>query len=56
MKVLVRHPPAPVGWMTRALLPWGDLVMMRKQLLTLKTLAERPAGGRAWGPQRVGKE
>ena len=56
VKVLVRHPPAPVGWMTRALLPWGDLVMMRKQLLTLKTLAERPAGGRARGPQRVGKE
>jgi len=41
VKLLVRHPPAPVGWMTRALLPWGDLVMMRKQLLTLKILAER---------------
>jgi hypothetical protein len=47
VKLLVRHPPAPVGWMTRALLPWGDLVMMRKQLLTLKSLAERQAGDRA---------
>ena len=44
VKLLVRHRSGPLGRITRALLPWGDLVMMRKQLLTLKTLAE---GGRA---------
>ncbi|MDQ6695475.1 MAG: hypothetical protein M3014_13845 [Chloroflexota bacterium] len=29
-----------VGWLMRLLLPWGDLVMMRKQLLNFKRLAE----------------
>ena len=47
VKLLVRHPPPPLGWITRALLPWGDLVMMRKQLLSLKSLAEKQAGCRA---------
>ncbi len=40
-KLAVRYPRAPLGWLMRALLPTGDLIMMRKQLLTLKHLAER---------------
>ena len=43
VKLLVRYPRGPVGWLMRSAFPWGDLVMMRKQLLTLKTLAETTA-------------
>jgi len=43
VKLVVRYPSGPVGWVMRQLLPWGDLVMMRRQLLTLKGLAEASA-------------
>ncbi len=40
VKLLVRYPRKGFWSLMRFLLPWGDLVMMRKQLLTLKQLAE----------------
>jgi hypothetical protein len=40
-KIAVRYPRGPIGSAVRALLPFGDLVMMRKQLHTLRDLAER---------------
>jgi hypothetical protein len=36
----------PIGVVTRRLLPLGDLVMMRKQLLMRRELAEHDARGR----------
>lgn len=46
-RILVKHvnadPPGLRGRLTRALLPAGDLVMMRRQLMNLRDLAERDA-------------
>ena len=39
-KLVVRYPRGPIGWLMRGVLPWGDLIMMRRQLLNLKRLAE----------------
>jgi hypothetical protein len=40
VKLVVRHPPGVCGELMRVLLPWGDLIMMRRQLLNFKQLAE----------------
>jgi hypothetical protein len=41
VKLLVRYPQRGRWALMRWILPWGDLIMMRKQLLTLARLAER---------------
>jgi hypothetical protein len=40
VKFLVRYPRGPIGWAMRVVLPPGDLMMMRRQLLNLAALAE----------------
>jgi hypothetical protein len=39
-KLVTNPAPGPIGMVLRPLLPVGDLVMMRRQLLNLKSLAE----------------
>lgn len=41
VKLVVQHPPGVWGTLMGSLLPWGDLIMMRRQLLNFKQLAER---------------
>ena len=41
VKIVVRYPSGLWGAFIRSALPWGDLVMMRRQLLNFKALAER---------------
>lgn len=47
-KLRVSYPQGPMGRLMRVVLPPGDLVMMRRQLLNLKGLAE--AAGLLSGP------
>lgn len=48
MRFAVRYPRSPIGGAMRVLLPPGDLVMMRRQLLNLKRLAEGGGGSARW--------
>jgi hypothetical protein len=41
VKIVAQHPPGVWGKLMRSFLPWGDLIMMRRQLLNFKQLAER---------------
>ena len=40
VKLVVRYPRSVKGAIMRLVLPWGDLVMMRRQLLNFKALTE----------------
>ena len=40
VKLIVKQPRGLYGRLMRTVLPWGDLIMMRRQLLNLKRLAE----------------
>ena|ERR1700674_3074205 len=40
VKLVGRYPQGVVGMLMGAVLPWGDLIMMRRQLLNFKQLAE----------------
>ncbi|HXL79752.1 MAG TPA: hypothetical protein VN951_02660, partial [Pyrinomonadaceae bacterium] len=45
VKLIAKFPSGIRGRFMRAVLPWGDLVMMRRQLLNFKQLAERNIAG-----------
>ena len=41
VKLIANYPQGTKGTFMRTFLPWGDLIMMRRQLLNLKRLAEQ---------------
>jgi hypothetical protein len=44
VQIVIRYPPRVLGWLMRLVLPCGDWIMMRRQLLNFKELAERTTG------------
>lgn len=42
-KLIVTYPRGLIGMAMKRVLPWGDLIMMRRQLLNFKKLAEQTA-------------
>jgi len=40
VKLIIRYPGGVIGWFMRRVLPWGDMIMMRRQLLNFKRLSE----------------
>ncbi len=43
VKLSLRYPRPPLRWLAAEVMPWLDLLMMRRQLLNFKALAERSA-------------
>jgi hypothetical protein len=41
VKLLVQYPAGLSGLVMRLILPWGDLIMMRRQLINFKKLSEQ---------------
>ena len=46
-KIVLKSPSKPFGWLVRFAFPPGDWIMMRKQLLNFKRLAEKNRQGNA---------
>ena len=41
VKLVARYPRGIIGWFMRRFLPYGDMIMMRRQLLNFKKLSEQ---------------
>ncbi len=50
VKIVAKFPRGPLGWFWRVFLPWGELIMMRKQLLNFMELSEQSATGTGGAP------
>jgi hypothetical protein len=44
VKFVCQYPEGILGILMRLMLPWGDLIMMRRQLLNFKRLSEKMHG------------